>query len=157
MALFPRSTTELADMINILLHLLVARAFVDRLACPPNGLPPPLRNFSCDMLDGTSPHSTGWMCGSLLASMGPGGCCRAVLLAALCWLVVLLRCLAAPLFVVFARVVAFPVLVVSVCLLLLLSSPLLLLLLAVLLLLLLLVLSVLFCFSFLRRPPSSSP
>ena len=72
MPLFPRITTELADMINILLHLLVARVFVDRLACPPNGLPPPLRNFSCDMcFDGTPPRSTGWTCGSLLSSMGP--------------------------------------------------------------------------------------
>ena len=76
MPLFPRITTELADMINILLHLLVARAFVDRLACPPNGLPPPLRNFSCDMcFDGTSPRSTGWTCGSLLTSMGPTLAC----------------------------------------------------------------------------------
>ncbi|OLP87008.1 hypothetical protein AK812_SmicGene31823 [Symbiodinium microadriaticum] len=69
MPLVPCITTDLAGMINVLMHLL-AQGPVDRLGCLPDDLPPPLRNHSCDLCcDGISPCSTGWTCGSLLTSM----------------------------------------------------------------------------------------
>ena len=67
---YPRLVTRTSAVINILMHLLVAKCIMDRTSCDIDGLPAALRDFPCDLaFSDAKAKSRGWTCGHALQHM----------------------------------------------------------------------------------------